>query len=64
MAVEIKPMGKWTVNTYSDYFPLQPDYESSLGSVPVHVIVFSYQDLSNPYQLIAIYENGQEHSDC
>ena len=25
-----------------------------------HVIVLSNEDLSNPYQLIAIYENGQE----
>jgi predicted ABC-type ATPase len=24
-----------------------------------HVIVFSNEDLSNPYQLIAIYENGR-----
>ncbi len=25
-----------------------------------HVIVLSNEDLSNPYQLIAMYENGQE----
>lgn len=24
-----------------------------------HVIVFSNEDLSNPYQLMAVYENGQ-----
>jgi hypothetical protein len=24
-----------------------------------HVIVFSNQDLSNPYQFVALYENGQ-----
>jgi predicted ABC-type ATPase len=29
-----------------------------------HVIVFSNEDLSNPYQLIAIYENGREQPNC